>query len=303
MNVAFTNAAFTPPDAVDLLSSTSLPHDAAMLDRIVLGMPHLSLGGLSETWLLKELGHRHWQLLARLAGLAVPEFRDAEGSPVYAAFCAVTIAEAAFGSLREHDELTVDSRLARVSRTQFASLHTLRCRGRGVGRVELSSVFVRRGIPGRNRSAARVGLDLFPPTAPVPGVGAAAALAARLRGDGWNEHFGFARSAGQVSRELVLNPCPSQDFNGADFLYFAAFQSFVDRAEWEFFGLDTSSTLARDIVYYGNVEIGDRVAVALMAQRRPDGRLVHWCRISRHADGAPLADVFTEKDIPARTPA
>ena len=287
------NIAFPPPGTPDALTC----RDASMLERIVLGMPHLSLGGLSETWLLKHLGHRHWQLLAVLAGRAVPEFRDAEGNPVYAAFCAVTITGAAFGTLREHDELSLESRIARISRTQLASLHELRCRGRSVGRVELSSVFVRRGIPGRNRSVARVALDLFPSAVPAPGFGEAAALAARLRSGAWDEHFGFARAAGQVYREMTINPCPSQDFNGADFLYFAAFQSFVDRAEWEFFNLSISSTLDRDLIYHGNVEIGDRVVVQLMGERRCADHIAHWCRITRQVDGAPLADVFTEKSI------
>lgn len=287
------NVAFLPPGTTDALPCG----DAALLDRIVLGMPHLSLGGLSETWLLKELGHRHWQLLAHLAGRAVPDFRDPEGNPVYAAFCAVTTRKAAFGRLREHDELIIGSRIARISRSQFASLHELHCRGRSVGRLELSSVFVKRGIPGRNRSAARVALDLFPAAAPVPGFGDAAALAARLRGGDWQEHFGFAREAGRVLQETTINPCPSQDFNGADFLYFAAFQAFIDRAEWEFFRLSLSSTLQRDILYYGNVEIGDRVVVQLMGERRGTERIAHWCRIVRHLDGALLADVFTEKWI------
>jgi probable biosynthetic protein (TIGR04099 family) len=287
------NVAFPLPEVDEALAA----RDASMLDRIVLGMPHLSLGGLSETWLLKELGHRHWQPLARLAGRTVPDFRDAEGSPVYAAFCAVTITDAAFDALREHDELSISSRLARISRTQFASLHELRCRGRDVGRVELSSVFVKRGIPGCNRSVARVALDLFPPVSPAPGFGGAAALAARLRGAAWEEHFGFTREEGRTFREITINPCPSQDFNGADFLYFAAFQSFVDRAEWEFFDLSMSSTRGRDIIYYGNVEIGDRVKVALMAERRSPGQLEHWSRIIRCDDGAQLADIFTRKSV------
>jgi probable biosynthetic protein (TIGR04099 family) len=287
------NIAFPPPGTTEPLAR----RDASSLDRIMLGMPHLSLGGLSETWLLKELGHRHWQLLARLAGRAVPEFRDPEGTPVYAAFCAVTIKDAAFGLLREHDELAIESRISRISRTQFASLHELRCRGRSVGRVELSSVFVKRGIPGRNRSVARVALDLFPEAAPTTGFGGAAALAARLRGGDWDEHFGFARAAGWIHREMTINPCPSQDFNGADFLYFAAFQAFIDRAEWEFFNLSTSSTLRRDILYYGNVEIGDHVVVRLMGERLAANRIAHWCRIVRNADDALLADVFTEKLI------
>ena len=274
-----------------------IPHKAsAMRDCLVLGMPHLSLGGLSETWLLKELGHRHWQLLARMCGRAVPDFRDAEGEPVYAAFCAVSVSEAAFGSLREHDELVISSELARISRTQFASRHELSCRGRTVGTIELSSVFVRRGQAGRNRSIARVALDFFPPVEPSSGFGAAAEMAARMRGGEWVEHFGFNREDEQAGTSLIINPCPSQDFNGADFLYFTSFQAFVDRTEWELLApRQPLSTTARDIVYYGNVEIGDRVTVEMKAHRSAESSLSHWCRLRREIDGALLADVFTRR--------
>ena len=67
------------------------PAMPAVSDTVVLGMPHLCLGGLSETWLLKECGHRHWLLLAHAARRAVPDFRYAGGDPVYAAFVAVTV--------------------------------------------------------------------------------------------------------------------------------------------------------------------------------------------------------------------
>src|SRR5258708_8561702 len=65
-------------------------------DGIVLGMPHLCLGGISETWLLRECGHRHWFLLAQAAGRAVPDFRHDQGDPGYAAFIAVTVRAAPF---------------------------------------------------------------------------------------------------------------------------------------------------------------------------------------------------------------
>src|SRR5262249_53444288 len=93
-----------------LLPPTEVEHlldlgGAAMPREVTLGMPHLAMGGLSETWLLKECGHRHWSMLARAAGLAVPEFRDPAGDPIYAAFLAVTVRDAAFETAREHDRL------------------------------------------------------------------------------------------------------------------------------------------------------------------------------------------------------
>ncbi|MCJ8142536.1 hypothetical protein MKI84_06365 [Ancylobacter sp. A5.8] len=266
---------------------------------LILGMPHLSLGGLSETWLMKELGHRHWQMLASLAGRAVPDFRDADGAPVYAAFCAASLCDAALDTLSEHDRLTIASSLVRASRTQFVSRHELTSSGRPVGRMELCSVFVKRAVPGRNRSAARLSLDLFPEPARVEPADTAA-LAARMRAGNWDRHFGFLRAdadAAVPTRRLVIRPCPRQDFNGAEFLYFASFQALVDRAEWELLGeaAQAMPTLARDIVFYGNIEIGERIAIDVLAVHEAPGRFAHWCRISRMADGERLADVFTRK--------
>jgi probable biosynthetic protein (TIGR04099 family) len=262
-------------------------------------MPHLCLGGLSETWLLKESGHRHWLLLAQAAGRVVPDFRDSEGNPVYAAFVGATVRDAEFDAAREHDELNVDSYLSRVSRTRFVSVHELRLRGRRVGEVLMTSVFVKRTEARLNRSIARVEVPYLPPVEAAPKFAAYADMVAMLRRGHWREHLGFARADAAALDRLVVDPCPGQDFNGADFLYFSSFQAFVDRAEWAFLRpLDLrTTTRRRDIVYHGNIEPGDRLAVLLRAVRRGRGAIGHWCAIEREGDAAPLADVFTLRDV------
>ena len=120
-----------------------------------------------------------------------------------------------------------------------------------------------------------------------------------LRRDQWAEHLGFTRPSAAALDRLVIDPCPAQDFNGADFLYFSSFQAFVDRAEWAFLRPlnPRATTRRRDIVYHGNIEPGDRVAIVLRAVRRDAGTLGHWCRIEREGDAAPLADVFTVRHV------
>jgi probable biosynthetic protein (TIGR04099 family) len=269
----------------------------AVEDGIVLGMPHLSLGGLSETWLLKECGHRHWFMLAEVAGRAVPDFRDAAGDPVYAAFVAVSVRDARFDAAREHDELGFDSRLARTSHTQFMSRHRLAVRGCEIGEVVMTSVFVKRTQAGLNRSIARVDVPGLPPVERAGDFAADATTVAALRREAWKEHLGFARADAPALDRFVIDPCPSQDFNGADFLYFASFQAFVDRAEWAFFRPDPrTTTRRRDVVFHGNIDPGDRVAVVPRAARHGKGTLAHWCRVEREGDGVQLADVFTARD-------
>jgi len=275
------------------------PAAPAVSDVTVLGMPHLCLGGLSETWLLKECGHRHWLLLAQATGRAVPDFCDAGGDPVYAAFVAVTVREARFDAAHEHDELGFDSQLTRISRTRFMSVHRLALRGRPVGEVVMTSVFVKRMQAGLNRSIARVEVCGVPPVAAAPEFAGYAAMVAALRRDHWAEHLGFTRAAAATLDRLVIDPCPAQDFNGADFLYFSSFQAFVDRAEWAFLRPlnPRATTRQRDIVYHGNIEPGERVAVVLRGVCRGEGMLRHWYRVERDGDAAPLADVFTVRRV------
>jgi probable biosynthetic protein (TIGR04099 family) len=271
------------------------PAAPALCDEIVLGMPHLCLGGVSETWLLRECGHRHWFLLAQAAGRAVPDFRDDEGDAVYAAFIAVTVREARFNAAREHDALEFRSRLTRISRTRFMSVHGISVRGRPLGEVVMTSLFVKRMEAGRNRSIACVEVPGLPPIVSSREFADYEETVAALRRDSWKEHLGFVRAEGTVLDRLMVDPCPAQDFNGADFLYFSSFQAFVDRAEWAFFRpLDPrTTTRRRDIVYHGNVEPGDRVAVVVRAHRRDAGGVDHWCRLERESDAMPIADVFT----------
>jgi probable biosynthetic protein (TIGR04099 family) len=125
------------------------------------------------------------------------------------------------------------------------------------------------------------------------------AAASALRAERWTEHFGFRRTAARPEARFVIDPCPSQDFNGAGFLYCAMFQAFVDRAEWAFFRQVSPApvTVRRDIIYRGNIEVGDRIAVSLMAVLRAEGSLTHWCRLERCGTGETLADIFTDRAL------
>jgi probable biosynthetic protein (TIGR04099 family) len=268
-------------------------------DVIVLGMPHLSLGGLSETWLLKECGHRHWFQLAAAAGLARPNFRDEAGESIYAAFLAVSVRDAVLDAVREHDELVIASQLVRISRTRFTSTHRLSVRTRPIAEVVMTSTFVKRAQKGRNHSIARVEVPGLESLKAGLGATALGAEAAALRSDRWCTHLGFERSKASVIDRFVIDPCPGQDFNGADFLYFASFQAFVDRAEWAFFRPDAPfpTTRRRDIVYCGNIDPGERVVASLLQVRREQGKLGHWYRLERVQDNFAIANIFTLRQI------
>jgi hypothetical protein len=63
-------------------------------------------------------------------------------------------------------------------------------------------------------------------------------------------------------------------------------------------------TRRRDLFYYGNADLGERLEVILCAKRggrvADDAEFHHWCRIYRQIDQSLIADVFTLKRFEAR---
>lgn len=261
----------------------------------LLGMPQLCLRGLSESWLLKELGHRHWMTLARLAGQTGPSFTDEHGTPVYAAFCALSVREADFGEARENENLRITTKLRRISRTQMMSQHLLHLSDRAVGTVEMISTFVRRAPGGGNHSVSRFGVPGFPPAFDKSSTAALASHAAAIRSGRAANHMGFTIDDRPAHSSLRFDPCPSQDFNGAGFLYFSSFVSFVDRAEWQFARhLSANATTSRrDVFFSGNIDPGETLYAELMDLRRCPGGFSHHTKLVREHDGTTLAHVFT----------
>ncbi|MBP0582833.1 hypothetical protein J8I29_26135 [Labrys sp. LIt4] len=255
----------------------------AGLGPVLLGMPHLALNGLSETWLLKELGHRHWLMLAQMAGRSVPDFRDAAGAPVYAAFRSVEVCEAAFERARENDVLHIRSALSRISRTQTLSRHELAIGGEIIGSVTLTSVFVHRRSGSSNHSIARIEVADLPPFDPAIRPVRASPVSCSDTGASYGR--------------LKFTPCPSQDFNGAGFLYFTSFQTFADRTEWALTPDLARSSLLQDrrIDYCGNIDPGESIDVTLSQPKIQDGTVCCSCRIERSNDAVLLALIRTTR--------
>ncbi|CAO4132596.1 Pnap_2097 family protein [Methylorubrum extorquens] len=254
----------------------------------VLGMPHLCPSGLSENWLWKELGHRHWGLIAKAFGRAEAGFGPAGEPPVYAAFRRISLQGGDLGGVRENDALDVRSTVTYLSETRVVSRHVAACRDRLVADVEMSSVFVRRQAEGVNRSIARVRIEGRGHTMPAFG-----AMPAQPSGTG---HVLSGHVTGVDERDLgtlVTEPCPHLDFNGAGLLYFSSFVAAVDRAEWHFLGKRSGlfTTRERRALFHANVELGDRLAVRMLASG--DGAECRHRALLSTVDGRLLAEIAT----------
>ncbi len=269
----------------------------------LIGMPQLALGGLSENWLLKECGNQHWLALAKHLGLTAPYFIDSKGQPMYAAFLVAKIKEARLNHVVEHARLSIETTLKRVSPSRSYSCHKIYANG-GEGRennkqviatLELLSSFVSRSQQGNNQTVARAEI--------AKGNWAACERASTMMHEHKYGRSFYKRNICQKKYKkefFTYHPCPYSDFNGADFLYFAQFQSIVDRAERH---LQADAQLwtsyDRSIYYYGNINLDDSLHCYIDQENPPrllsKRALKHQAALYRQSDQALIAAVVTHK--------
>jgi probable biosynthetic protein (TIGR04099 family) len=282
MNLAILDFHPTEPTVRDLM-------ERALEPNILIGMPHLTPTGLSETWLMKELGHRHWLLLALNMQMDNADFRTTTGEEAYAAICATSLADASLESIGANDILTIHSDLLSVSRTQVATRHCIRKGALAVAHVELISTFVHRTVAGDNHSIARLPLS---PSSDGFEHNALAAAASGIRSGLVDLFAGTRVSTDTVLASFRFEPPASQEFNGAGLFYFAEFQALADRAfsHWFRSRQTAGEVVGRDVFFSGNIQQGEALAVELMDVDA--SRTSSHIRI-RRADGKAIGRIFT----------
>jgi probable biosynthetic protein (TIGR04099 family) len=284
MNVAILDFHPPEPSARELMERALEPY-------ILIGMPHLTPYGLSETWLMKELGHRHWLLLARHMNMNNADFRTSTGDEAYAAICATSLQGAQLDRVKANDVLAIRSTFEPVSRTQISTRHRLSASGLTIGDIELISTFVHRTIAGDNHSIARISLS---PSPGQFGFNALESTAAELRGEAMDVFLGMNVKAEAVIESFCFEPSRLQEFNGAGLFYFAEFQAAVTRAFGHWFlhehESQTRTVRRRDVFFSGNVQPGETLVVELMDTDATAAK--SFCRIKR-PDGKIIARIFT----------
>ncbi|OCX65369.1 hypothetical protein BFP70_09915 [Thioclava sp. SK-1] len=238
---------------------------AQQITRFPLQMANLSGLGLSEPWLLRMAGDRHWQLIAQTAGQTGVALHDADGHSIYAAFCstALRIAPRARGLMDA--QVTLESTLYQVSSARLGSVHVLSHPEMGIlACLRMISCFLCHDETGSNRRLMRKSLPgLSPlPLAPteVMALERSARDAARL-----------ARSVGPETPILCYTPLPALDFNAVGLLYFPTFSKIAEmaRPHW-------NAGITRNVTYLSNLDAGEDILVETMDAglllRAQDGR-------------------------------
>jgi probable biosynthetic protein (TIGR04099 family) len=266
----------------------SRPTSRELLERaldpyLLLGMPHLTPTGLSEAWLMKELGHRHWMMLARRLGMNDADFRTADGREAYASICAtsMTAIGAGLGHARANDIIEIRSRLHAVSKRQYLSQHRLSIGDDQLCSAELLSAFVARSREGDNHSLARVE-QRFGETQASAADSALAFTASRMRRVASDMGETEVRAC-RTGAAVTLTPDPGSDFNGAGLLYFARFAGLFSSALTKI-NIKDRVGQRQEIYFYGNLRPGESLTITmhedptgatlLCHMARPDGKII-----------------------------
>lgn len=284
------------------LVEVNTPEISIQKNQYLAGMPQLAYAGLSENWLLKECGHRHWMGLADLSGKQQPDFHDENGYKSYAAFTAVRISSANLNSVKENQQLTIASQVSRAGQARHFSMHDVKSQDGSIANIQMLSTFVFRREVGNNQSVTRASFANLSQTEPTIEASTLMQQCKKIRTDDWLEHMGLSRASKATIKEIEFLPCPNHDFNGANFLYFASFQAYVDRAAWAWTSSQPGNKsienlpniVNRDLFFYGNINVGDTLRICLCAVKIDGIYSTDWCEVYA-GNGSKIADVFTQK--------
>lgn len=256
--------------------------------RYQLNMPHMAMGGLSETWLFKEMGDFHWALITKGLNTKSSDLADANGARLYATFTRIQFRSTVpLSHYVEDDELTLTGSISRFGASFFFS-DLLFTAGERTITARLMSTFTKRLNEGSN-----VGLLKGQPIIPD-----ACAIPARDEQPPFAGDFRQHRNAGERSHLFTTDYDLQSvhDVNGVNLLYFAAYPAISDLCEqrrhdrpmqWAL----GQSTIARDVFYLANCELDDRIAYKL---HEADGR-TSANTLTRASDGTLMAYVMTER--------
>lgn len=260
----------------------------------VLNMPQMALGGISESWLFKELGDLHWSMICAGLDVVSSEICDGNGERLYATFTRLKVTTShPMASFGENDSLTLEGKIARFGGSMFFSDIGISSAPRS-GRATVLSSFTKRGEVNSNDSLLK-GQPNIPLSCPIESLA---------------ELPPFAIEYGTRRRQkphATLFECdyriiPYHDINGVGLLYFAAYPIINDICELNYMGEGNgwarrASTISRDIYYFANANPDERLIYRVHARRDAPMLVEIESSLSRSSDNVTMAYLITRKAV------
>ena len=298
------SAVVTPADAMRVFAAVAPArqrvHAAADLSErrdYRVNLPQMAAGGLSESWLFKEIGDLHWSQISKGLGVPSSQVRDLAGNRLLATFTRVQIdSSVPLTAYAENEAIAIEGRISRYGSAMFFNDADMTGEGKQT-RLRVMSSFSKFGETATNMSLQpaqpRIALDCA-----IPALGALPEFA---------EEYRLRRSMQMVAPlfEYEYSIAPCYDINGVGLLYFAAYPMINDICAGRYAGPSYAgfSTLRRDVFYFANCDAADTVIYRIHRWQAADGGIEAEESLTRKSDGVLMSYSLTAKSLARALPA
>ncbi len=268
-------------------------------------MPQMAVNALSESWLYKELGDIHWELLSKGLGQKSSRFQDEDGNRLYATFVRISMQIDQLANFRENDVIDFDGSVKKYGNSAYIS-DINGVNGAHKLHANMITIFSIRNANDNSR---------IEKSKPVTNTNNIEELTTAP--DMLNEYYALKRDSATQwpvgefmlpvsgesvwEDEYIINPFT--DINGVGLLYFAAYPVISDYKTRFFYShkfgdmnheLDYT-TIARDINYFSNCNVTDTIIFRVNSFEQDGRHIKTMTSLYRKSDGALLAKIFTVK--------
>lgn len=280
--------------------------------RQIVNMPQMALTGLSENWLMKEIGDCHWHMLCENLGLKSNEIFDEFGNRLYATF--VRIKFESTSSLKEYQEndlLDIRGSIQRINNSLYFGQVDI-ANGDKMLKCSLATTFSTResesdntkltkGVPSASDDDVIIKVSEMPKHI----LDIVKLKKASITTISVGHHSFDLTDEAVFETDYRINPYT--DINGVGLLYFAAYPLINDICEVAYFNDKhfsdshwalASSTMTRDVFYFSNCNIDDVIQYRLNSfTMLGDGQIALQSSLYRKSDNTLMAKMFTIKQL------
>ena len=274
-------------------------------------MPQMALTGLSESWLMKEIGDCHWGMLCEDLGLKSNEIFDEEGNRLYATFVRIKVeGNCSMKDFKENDQLDISGTIQRLGSSLYFSEIDISSHEKVI-KCSLATTFSTRDSEEDNNKM----------TKGVPSGGNTGIIKVSKMPDHILDIVKLKKSTihnisvsdhtfdimDDVIHETMYKINPYTDINGVGLLYFAAYPLINDYCELDYFNNNkfsennwslSCSTMTRDIFYLGNCNLDDIISYKLNSYTMiGKDKIAIQSSLFRKSDNFSMAKIFTVKQL------
>lgn len=265
-------------------------------------MPQMANGALSESWLLRYLGDKHWLLLSEGFNKKSSEFKDNSGNRIYATFVRINYSTSSLNDFKENETINFNSKIEGFGNSTFISNINGKSSINEIKATLLTTFSIR--INDNNNEINKGNVDLIPNRIAQLSKTPIHLNDYRLLRKGLLDEipsdFGNFQNTDNVIFTCEYEVNPYYDINGVGLLYFAAYPMVSDSCYLKYLNDPISyshHTVYRDIFYFANCNPNDKIIYQLNFIDQNENIIITLTSLFRKSDNKLLAKILTVKEI------